>query len=708
MKTLILAEKPTQGKMYAQALGNFTQHDGYLENDKYFISWAFGHLIELANDKGTYRPDGKWDKSYLPLIPKWEEYQYVVKDNDGVKKQLKVIENLIKNSSQIYCATDADREGELIFRYIYHFLKCKLPYKRVWLSALEDEEIRRAFQNPKFKQGDLFLENLSKSAYCRATADWLIGTNGTQSATLQFGRGSLLSIGRVQTTILKIICERYLKNKSHQKTYTYKIIAQHSYNGTTYFTESPVYESKEQVENIIKNLSENHIFIGFQKKKEVKKAPLLHTLDSLTIIANKLYKYDASQVLASAQKLYESKLISYPRTEDPYITDEGFEKLKKHLPNLVNKFLNINDFSFGNEKPQSVDGSKITGSHDAIIPTGQTAGIENLSEQDKNIFNLILYRCLESFSADAIYEKGVYSFENQQTPFVTRTNKNIQLGWKKYSPKKNQSEEADNDEEDIFVLELPYNQGDKIKVEEKNLREIESKPPAIYTPATLTDDLSNLAKFLQQENPNLYEELKVQIDLKSLQIGTKATRPEIIKQLVEKRGFISFEKNKYTPTELGLKFYETIKDMEVCNVAETAKLEYNLKKVADGELSEILFYDQVAEYVRRIVAGVFQKEVNLQMHQQDSLGTCPRCKKGSIVEGKKAFGCSEYKNGCNFTIWKEIASKKLTEKNIKDLISKGKTTLIKGFKSSAGKEFEAYLVLDEKEFKVNFEFNKKK
>lgn len=707
MKTLILAEKPTQGKMYAQALGNFTQHDGYLENDKYFISWAFGHLIELANDKGTYRPDGKWDKSYLPLIPKWEEYQYVIKDNDGVKKQLKTIETLLKKVSQIYCATDADREGELIFRYIYNYLKCKLPYKRVWLSALEDEEIRRAFANPKFKQGDLFLENLSKSAYCRATADWLIGTNGTQSATLQFGRGSLLSIGRVQTTILKIICERYLKNKSHQKTYTYKIIAQHSYNGTTYFTESPVYESKEQVENIIKNLSENHIFIGFQKKKEVKKAPLLHTLDSLTIIANKLYKYDASQVLASAQKLYESKLISYPRTEDPYITDEGFEKLKKHLPNLVNKFLNINDFSFPNEKPQSVDGSKITGSHDAIIPTGQTAGIENLSEQDKNIFNLILYRCLESFSADAIYEKGIYSFENQQTPFVTRTNKNIQLGWKKYSPKKNQSEEVDNDEEDIFVLELPYNQGDKIKVEEKNLREIESKPPAIYTPATLTDDLSNLAKFLQQENPNLYEELKVQIDLKSLQIGTKATRPEIIKQLVEKRGFISFEKNKYTPTELGLKFYETIKDMEVCNVAETAKLEYNLKKVADGELSEILFYDQVAEYVRRIVAGVFQKEVNLQMHQQDSLGTCPRCKKGSIVEGKKAFGCSEYKNGCNFTIWKEIASKKLSEKNIKDLISKGKTTLIKGFKSSAGKEFEAFLVLDEN-FKTAFEYAPKK
>lgn len=703
-KILILAEKPTQGKMYAQALGNFTQHDGYLENDKYFITWAFGHLVELANDKGTYRLDGKWDKSYLPLIPKWEEYQYVIKDNDGVKKQLKIIKSLMEQCSQIYCATDADREGELIFRYIYNYLKCKLPYKRVWLSALEDEEIRRAFSQPKFSQGDTFLENLSKSAYSRAIADWLIGINGTQSATLQFGRGSLLSIGRVQTTILKIICERYLKNKSHQKTYTYKIITEHLYNGIKYTTESPVYERKTQVETLIKNLSENHTFIGFQKKKEVKKAPLLHTLDSLTIVANKLYKYDASQVLASAQKLYETKLISYPRTEDPYITDEGFEKLKRHLPNLVGKFMNINDFSFGNEKPQSVDGSKITGSHDAIIPTGQTAGIENLSPQDRNIFNLILHRCLESFSAEAIYEKGLYTFENQQIPFVTRTNKNIQLGWKKYTPTKADKEE-DDDKEDVFVLELPYIQGDKVKVDSKKLREIESKPPAIYTPASLTDDLSNLAKFLQQENPQLFEELKNQIDLKSLQIGTKATRPEIIKQL-EKRGFIAFEKNKYTPTELGLKFYETIKGMEVCNVAETAKLEYNLKRVTDGELSEVAFYDQVADYVRKIVAGVFQKEVNLQMHQQDSLGKCPKCNVGFVREGAKAFGCSEYKNGCNFTIWKEVASKKLSKKNIEDLLEKRKTSLIKGFKSSAGKEFEAYLVLDDN-FKVQFEFKKK-
>ena len=710
-KILVLAEKPTQGKLYAQALGKFTQKEGYYENDKYIITWAFGHLIELEKDT-AYREDGKWDKGYLPLIPSLKDYKYVVKDDSGVKKQLKIIKDLMKEAGEIYCATDSDREGELIFRYIYNYLNCKLPFKRVWIRALEDEEIRKAFAKPEYKQGDSFLENLSKSAYSRAISDWLIGVNGTQSATLQFGRGSLLSIGRVQTTILKIICERYNKNKSHQKSYTYKLITTHNYNGQKYLAESPIFETKQETEAILHKLSENHIFKSYQKKKDVKKPPLLHTLDSLTIVANKLYKYDASQVLASAQKLYESKLISYPRTEDPYITEEGYNKLKNSLLPLVSKCLNIDNFSFPSQTPASVDGSKITGSHDALIPTGQTAGIENLSVQDRNIFDLILYRCLESFSQEAIYEKGIYTFENNTIPFVTRTNTLLQIGWKKYTPtKKNkgeeEKEEEDKEEEKIVSLELPYKEGDKVEIKGKEIREIESKAPSIYTPATLTEDLSNLAKFLQQEDPELYNSLKDEIDLKSLQIGTKATRPSIIEQLIQKRKFVDFSKNKYTPTELGMKFYESIKDMEVVNVAETAKLEYKLSKVASGEMTEEDFYKGVSEYTRKIVEGVFGKEINMQVHQQDSLGQCPLCKKGSVREGTKAYGCTEYKNGCNFTIWKEIASKKLTKKNVEDLLNKGETSLIKGFKSKAGKDFEAYLYLDE-EGKVQFKFPQKK
>lgn len=710
-KTLILAEKPSQLREYVKALGGFTKKGDYYESDRYIASSALGHLIELAEDT-AYRPAGYWNKSYLPLIPQLRDYVYEPKREDkGRKEQLNLLSKLFKlpEVNMIYVATDSDREGELIFRYIYNYFNCKLPYKRVWLSALDDSEIRKAFAQPKYVQGDSFLENLSESAYARAITDWLIGANATQAATLQLGGGKLLSIGRVQTAILKIVAERYLKNKSHQKSYTYKLLTHHSYNGVAYTAESPIYESKAQAEQLLSSLAPAHNFVSYQKKTERKNPPLLHTLDSLTIVANKLYKYTAAEVLASAQRLYEGKLTSYPRTEDAYITEEGYNKLKGFLPNLVNQCLNITDFVFPASLPASVNGAKITGSHDALVPTGQTNGIENLTQQDQRIYALILHRCLESFSEAAVYEKGVYEFENQSTPFKTYTSNLVQEGWKKYSPKVKAAtaDEDDSEEDTNFILQLPYKQGDKVTIEKKNLKEIESKAPAIYTPASLTADLCNLSKFLQEQSPEVYAELQKEFDLKGLEIGTKGTRPGIIEILVNTRKYIAFEKNKYIPTELGLQFYNAIKNLEVVNVAQTARLEYQLKQVADGKVSIAEYYNHLSDYVKSTVAQIFSLQSAITASTHKGLGTCPLCKKGQIVEYPKSYGCTEFKNGCKYTIWKEIAHKKLTPKNVEDLLQKGKTTLIKGFKSKTGSDFEAYLVLD-KELKIGFEFNDKK
>ena len=715
MKTLIIAEKPTQMHLYAQALG-FKQKGDIYEKDNFIMTTALGHLIELAEDT-AYRPQGKWDKSYLPLLPALNQYMYAPKDDKGRKEQLEKIGKILNRGdiSMIYVATDPDREGELIFRYIYNHFKCKIPFKRIWLSSLEDKIIQEAFAKPKYVQGDPFLENLCKSAYVRAISDWLVGVNATQSATLQLGQGKMLSIGRVQTAVLKIICDRYIKNKGHQKIYTYKIQTIHSYNGITYTAESPVFESLTEAENKLKQimlgLGSNpihHIFDKYELREEKKNPPLLHTLSSLTIVANKLYKYDASQVLTSAQKLYEGKLISYPRTEDPYITEEGYARLKGFFNKLVYQCLDISDFSFS-ANPKSVDGTKITGAHDALVPTGYTEGIEKLSEQELNIYKLILSRCLESFSESAVYEKGTYLFYNQDTPFKTHTSKVIEIGWKKYTPtNKNISENNSfNEDEELLALELPYKKGDKVIIERQGVKQIESKPPAIYTPATLIEDLSNLSKFLQEQNPEIYTELQGQIDLKDLEIGTGGTRPNIIKHLEETRKYIVLEKNKYIPTDLGLQFYETIKDLKVVNVAQTARLEYQLKQVRDGTLHTAVFYNNLLEYVNDIVQSIFSLESKIIKEEQTNMGNCPKCEKGKIIESKKSFSCTAYKEGCDFTIWKEIASKKLTEKNIKDLITKGKTSLIKGFKSSAGKEFEAYIYLDEN-FKTQFEYISKK
>ena len=708
MKTLIIAEKSTQMREYARALGFSLKGDHYEKGDT-ILSCAAGHLLELAEDT-AYRGEGKWDKSYLPLLLQIKDYKYEPKKEENRQAQLNKLGSLLNNPEigNIIVATDPDREGELIFRYIYNYFKCKKPFVRVWNSALVDEGIRKAFAHPTYKQGDPFLENLCKSGYARAFTDWLIGVNATQAATLQLGQGKLLSIGRVQSTILKIICDRYIKNKGHEKTYTYKIITNHSYNATTYTTESPIYESKEQAQAVFNGLLPAHRFVSHEVKKVSKNPPLLHTLDSLTIVANKLYKYTPDQVLASAQKLYEGKYLSYPRTEDPYITEEGYYNLQKFFVGLCRDFLGVTDFAFMS-KPKSVDDSKITGSHDALIPTGYTNGLESLAEQERRVFELILYRCLESFSDSSQYEKGIYLFDNQGTPFKTNTNKLLYAGWERYTPKNKTAatdEEGEADDEKITVLDLPYRQGDAVAIEAKNVREIESRPPAIYTPATLTNDLCNLDKFLQEQSPEVHKELSSQIDLKGLQIGTKGTRPSILDTLIQKRQFITLQKNKYLPTELGLQFYNAIKDLEVVNVAQTARLEYQLKQITEGKLLVTQYYNNLLQYVQNMVHNIFSIEATVKV-ERPTLGTCPSCKKGQIVEYPQSYGCTEFKNGCKFGIWKEIAKKKITHKNVEDLITKGRTSLIKGFKGKSGNDFEAYLVLDSN-LKTAFEFNNNK
>jgi len=708
MKTLIIAEKSTQMREYARALGFTLKGDHYEKGDT-ILSCAAGHLLELAEDT-AYRGEGKWDKSYLPLLLQIKDYKYEPKKEENRQAQLNKLGSLLNDPEigNIIVATDPDREGELIFRYIYNYFKCKKPFIRVWNSALVDEGIRKAFAHPTYKQGDPFLENLCKSGYARAFTDWLIGVNATQAATLQLGQGKLLSIGRVQSTILKIICDRYIKNKGHEKTYTYKIITNHSYNGTTYTTESPIYESKEQAQAVFNGLLPAHKFVSHEVKKVSKNPPLLHTLDSLTIVANKLYKYTPDQVLASAQKLYEGKYLSYPRTEDPYITEEGYYNLQKFFVGLCRDFLGVTDFAFMS-KPKSVDDSKITGSHDALIPTGYTNSLESLAEQERRVFELILYRCLESFSDSSQYEKGIYLFDNQGTPFKTNTNKLLYAGWERYTPKNKTAatdEEGEADDEKITVLDLPYRQGDAVAIEAKNVREIESRPPAIYTPATLTDDLCNLDKFLQEQSPEVHKELSSQIDLKGLQIGTKGTRPGILDTLIQKRQFITLQKNKYLPTELGLQFYNAIKDLEVVNVTQTAHLEYQLKQITEGKLLVTQYYNNLLQYVQNMVHNIFSIEATVKV-ERPTLGTCPSCKKGQIVEYPQSYGCTEFKNGCKFGIWKEIAKKKITHKNVEDLITKGRTSLIKGFKGKSGNDFEAYLVLDSN-LKTAFEFNNNK
>ncbi len=696
---LIIAEKPSQAREYAKALGGFTTKDGYMQSSQYYLTWCFGHLVELERDT-KYREGSRWGKSYLPLIP--IKYRYRISSDakgnidTGKKKQLNIIKNLMNKSTELINGTDADREGELIFLYVYNFLECKLPFKRLWISSLTKGDIIKGFQNLR-PQEEMY--HLGKSAYARAIADWLVGINGTQAATLQFSNGGLLTIGRVQTAILKIICERYLKNKNFTKSYSYSLRAKHQLN-IPFHSETEVYETKTDAEQVLNTLSNQHKCIKIEKKIQKKSAPLLFSIDTLIVESNKRYGYTGQETLDTAQKLYEKKLTSYPRTDSEYINEENFAKIKGFLPQFAQDILNV-PFSFCIDKPKSVNDKKLTGSHDAIVPTGEISNLNSLTEKELNIFELVIQRCLQSFSAAAEYEKTKITFDNTNVPFFTYGSKLLVKGWKIYETTENK-EQTDEQEFDIQIQE-----NDIVNVEEFELKEIESKPPALYSEVNLTKDLTNFGKLLKEEDPDTAELIESVVDINSLQIGTQATRPSIIERL-KKLDFIRLQKNKFIPTEKGLKYYEVVKDLQVSNVITTAIWEMKLKKVAEGKEDIQKFYKAITTFTEEIVNDIFSKEVKVQIgaEKREDLGTCPKCKKGKIYEGKKSFGCSEWQQGCNFSIWKTIAGKKISSTAIKDLLTKDKTRLIKGFTSKKGSKFDASLKLD-KDFKVIFDFNKK-
>lgn len=684
---LIVAEKPSQARDIASAIGGFENKAGYMQNPEYFITWCRGHLIELAKDD-QYREPGNWNKSYLPLLPATFKY----KIGEGKTDQVKVIGELMKKASSIINATDADREGELIFLYVYNYLNCKLPYERLWLNSLTENDIRKGMQ--KLQKPEV-TKNLGKSAYARAIADWLVGVNGTQASTLQLGGGKLLTIGRVQTAILKIICERFIKNKKHQVTYSYRLVASHDYKGVKFLTESDVIDEKEKAQKLFNSLEAFHKCDNVSVDEVASNPPLLYNIDDLIIDANKCYQFSSKKTLDIAQSLYEKKLTSYPRTDSNYINEENFSNIRRFLPKFSQDLFDA-EFSFLVDKPKSVNDQKLTGSHDAIVPTGSLKEWDKTSDDEKKIFYLVTQRCMQSFSTPAIFKKSKYTFINQ-VPFYYRSSMLMVPGWKSFEFVK-KSEVA----EDVPELSIPVLKGDDVAVIRKNVRQIESKPPAIYTDASLTSDLTNIKKFLETE----YNQVLEGFDTAKLELGTQATRPYVIERL-KKLEFIEKQKNKIVPTDKGLSYYEAIRDLKISDVATTAVWEYKLQQIAEGRLSDDIFYLEINDYVKNIVEEIFKiQKGTVNVSNINKLGTCPKCGKGTIVEGKKAYGCDQFRSGCDFVIWKEIAGKNITETVAKQLITKKKSSLVKNFISKAGKKFDAFLKLDDS-YKVIFEFEKK-
>ncbi|MGI4751595.1 MAG: DNA topoisomerase 3 [Janthinobacterium lividum] len=687
---LILAEKPSVARELARVFGATTRKDGYIEGKGYSFTWAFGHLVQLAGPQ-AYGYNG-WNRDNLPMLP--ERFKLAIRqvkekdkfvDDPGVVKQLKTIKTLFDEATEIIVATDAGREGELIFRYIYYHLKCKKPFKRLWISSQTDEAIKDGFRN--LKPGTDY-DTLFYSAQCRSEADWMVGLNATQALSIAAGNRSVLSLGRVQTPTLGMISSRFLENKNFKpETYFQVSIALQKDEQLFKALSTENYKTKEhaqQVADDVKDIAAGFPFggeiTGVEIKPKKEQPPLLHDLSSLQQEANKRKGFTAEQTLNIAQTLYEAKLITYPRTGSRYIGDDVFAS----VPGLI-KVLIVHP-AFGraakelDEKTlgkRSVNAKKVTDHHALLITLNNASGI---SADQRAIYDMIAGRMLEAFSKECLKELTKITIASG-AKFIASGTVILSAGWRAVF---NEREEKTDEETDSLLPKVTV--GERLPIVEKSVLEKQTKPRPLYNEASLLRNMETAGKEIEDD--------ELRQAMKETGLGTPATRAGIIETLI-KREYILREKKNLLPTEKGLAVYDLVKDKQIAQAELTGLWEKRLEEIRNGT-SVQEFKAEIKAYTRTITSELLEggKIISIAAvppvpKEGDLL--CPTCGKGIIRFNDKAAGCSEYRSGCKFVVWRNMAEKKLTDNQIKLLITKGKTSVLKGFKSKEGNPFEAAL-----------------
>lgn len=697
---VVIAEKPSVARELAKVFGATNKKDGYIEGTNYSFTWAFGHLIQLAAPE-AYGFKG-WRIENLPMLPerfklavRQEKTKDGTRDDPGVLKQLNVIRKLFEDATEIIVATDAGREGELIFRYIYYHLKCNKPFKRLWISSQTDEAIKNGFRN--LKSGSEY-DTLFFSAQCRSESDWMVGLNATQALSIAAGNRSVLSLGRVQTPTLAMICARYLENKNFVPQIYYQLAIFPSKNGQVFKAVSvKTYKNRLEAEKVLAEVRDqasghpngaNVLAVDLKPRKE--QPPLLHDLSSLQQEANKRKGFTADQTLSIAQTLYEAKLITYPRTGSRFIGDDIFDTIPELIGNQTNHPV------FGKQaaslqsaklNKRSVNAKKVT-DHHALLPTNNKPGF--LPPDQQAIYDLVAGRMLEAFHQDCLKELTKITIESG-TNFVANGTVIKTAGWRSVF---NQIDE-DKDEDENATLPKVL-KDESLTIEKKELLEKQTKPKPLYNEASLLKAMETSGKEVEDE--------ELRQAMKDTGLGTPATRAATIETLIT-RDYIRREKKTLLPTSKGLAVYELVKDKKIAQPELTGLWEKRLEEIRSGA-SVADFKNEIKEYTRSITrelleAGKNLSEIMPEETDPDAL-LCPNCKKGSIRINEKAAGCTGYKNGCNFVIWRTISEKRLSDEQIKSLIETGKTPVIKGFKSKSGKEFNASLFISQG--KVHFIF----
>ena len=688
MTTCIIAEKPSVARDIARIVGATTKQDGYLEGCGYVVTWAMGHLIALA------MPEAYGFSAYkaedLPIRP--NPFQLVVrqvrKDKEYISdsaalKQLKVIRSCFDKADRIIVATDAGREGELIFRYIYQHLGCRKPFDRLWISSLTDKAIREGMAN--LKSGNHY-DNLYHSAKARSEADWLVGINASRALSIAHKGG--YSLGRVQTPTLAMVCRRYIENRDFSSVPYWKLSALMEKEGVSLKAiGSKDYENEASAQTALALLrSQSRLMVESVARKVTHTSPpLLYDLTALQKEANRRQGFSADKTLSIAQSLYEKKITTYPRTGSRYISEDVFEevpvllrKIGMPLSNPLNR--------------HSVDNAKVT-DHHAIIPTGETPS--GLSTDEITIYQMVVNRFIEAFSPDSEEERMQVELTDSTNTFIWKACRSISLGWKAVQQGIGTNEEKDKEDEEQTLSVLPnLIENEILPLLSSEITEHKTKPKPLYTEATLLSAMENAGKEVS--------DVESKKALAECGIGTPATRANIIETLIL-RDYIRRDKKSIIPTEKGLAVYEIIKDKRIANAEMTGSWELALAAIEAGQMPPEKFAQGINSYVETICEELLALAPPMQ--KSYPAYHCPKCGNESVDLYAKIAKCRH--EGCDFHIFREICGTFLSEDNIRDLITTGRTPILKGLTSKAGKKFNARLVLGE-DYATSFEFENKK
>jgi DNA topoisomerase-3 len=604
----------------------------------------------------------------------------------GASKQLKIIEQVISRCDSIIVATDAGREGELIFRYIYEYLQCKKPFERLWISSLTEKAIKQGFDN--LKPGSDF-DGLNLAAQARSRADWLVGINASQALTIAAGSG-IYTLGRVQTPTLTLICQRFLENKSFAIQTYWQLQLNHQKEFINFKSLSNnKWDDKKQAEAIFKSIQRSKIGIisSIENKTITEQPPLLFDLTGLQKEANKKLNLSADETLTIAQNLYEKKFITYPRTGSKYIPEDMWSE----IPNLIRILETsssykevISTIKLGRLNKRIVNDLKVT-DHYGLLITDKIPSA--LPAKENAIYNMIALRLLESVSEASLKEITDITLQVLHYDFAVKGFKVLQTGWRGVKG-------SFLNEDSEYVQDIPeLKVGDELKIKDVIVLEKKTNPPVLYTEAGLLAAMESAGKKIESE-----EERKA---IQNIGIGTPATRAAII-ELLFVRDYIHRKNKSLIPTEKGLKVYELIKDKKIADVVMTAQWEVALQKIENNQEHAEIFQKEIEDYVVSITQELLKTSTTIENLPEL---ICPKCKSNKLLIKDILVKCPD--DSCKWVQFRNVCGVQLSIDDVGNLVNTGKTPLIEGMKSKSGKKFNAYIVLIN-DGKTVFEFEKKK